>query len=215
VNQGKRNVVFVGFSKLEIEKLEFEDIREKKKIWNETDLTHRFPRLLYFDTLKEAKRHQGLILFYKMEEEFDFVKYDIENRKQFKNYEYIYLVIPNRNRIHSFYQVMNIAHITTKLSKIAAINFYNLAYHPGITVSLNEIYQQYLKNSKKIFSSIKLNNIEKLKAYTIGKTYIDVKASAKELDVSTKWIERYLIDMNYLYHNVGYDAEKKAWYIVK
>lgn len=214
MNQGKRNIVFVGFSEREIEKIEIEDIRNQKETWKDEDFTHRFPRLIYLDTLKKVRRHQGFMLFYKMEEDFDFVKYDIQNRKRFHNYEYVFLVTENR-RISNPYQVTNIAHITSKRSKIAIISFFHLAYHPSLTSSLNNVYQKYLENNQKNFSRMKLNNIEKLKTYVQGKTYIDIKKAASELNVSTKWIERYLIDMNFLYHNVGYDEEKRSFYITK
>lgn len=215
MNQGKRNIVFVGFSQQEIEKLEFKDIRDQKEAWTSTDITHRFPRLLYFDTVKEAKRHQGLILFYKIEEEFDFVKYDIQNRKQFKNYEYVFLVVPKKNKIDYFYQVSNITHIKTQVSKLALISFYHLAYHPSLMHCLNQMYKIHLENIQKKFSNIKLQNIEKLKQHVKKTTYINIKKTALLLHVSNKWVERYLIDMNFLYHNVGYDKRKKMWYIVK
>lgn len=215
MKQGKRNIVFVGFDQEELEKLEFKDIRESKEHWNNNDFTHRFPRLVYLDTLEQAKRHQGLILFLKMEEEFDFVEYDRKNRKKFKNYEYVFLVVKEKSNIQSFYQVVNLAHILNQYSKIAIIQFFHLRYHPSIHIVLEYIYKQTLQNSKKTLSRIRLENVEKLKTYTQNNKYIDIKKSAFELQVSTKWIKRYLMDMNLIYHNVGYDKQEQQFYVTK
>ena len=42
-----------------------------------------------------------------------------------------------------------------------------------------------------------------------------MKAIAFTLNVSTKSVERYLIDMNFVYRNVGYDKENRQYYITK
>lgn len=215
MNQGKRNIVFVGFQEKEIEQLKFKDIRSKKKVWNDTDLTHRFPRLVYLNSLKEAKRHQGLILFLKMEKEINFVEYDIKNRKQFKNYDYVFLIVDEKDRIERPYQIFNIVQIISWHSKIALMKISCLVYHPGLQVSLESLYEMYLKKSYQTLSKTRLHNIERLKQYVQDKTYIDIKKAALELHVSTKWIERYLKDMNFCYHNVGYDKEKRMFYVTK
>lgn len=216
MNQGKRNIVLVGFSEKEKERLEFMDIREKRESWSSIDLTHRFPRIVYLDTLKEAKRHQGLILFIRIEEEnLNFVEYDIKNRKKFKNYEYIFLVVNDKSNVAYSYQVVNIVHIINEISKIAIINVYHLIYHVALNHALNTIYKKYLENKNKKLSRIRLENVEKLKKYVKKGQYIDIKNDAFNLNVSTKWVERYLIDMNFVYHNVGYDKEKRQYYITK
>ncbi len=216
MNQGKRNIVLVGFNEKEKERLEFIDIREKKESWTSTDLTHRFPKIVYVDTLKEARRHQGLILFIRINEDnLNFVEYDIKNRKKFRNYEYVFLVVNDKSKIAYSYQVFNIAHIVNGISNIAVINAYNLIYHVALNQSLKTIYEKYLENYTKKLSRIRLENVEKLKNYVIESQYIDMKAIAFTLNVSTKSVERYLIDMNFVYRNVGYDKENRQYYITK
>lgn len=215
MNQGKRNIVLVGFTKEEIQKLELEDIRNQKETWTNKDITHRFPRLVFIDTWSSAKRHQGFLLFLKIEDDFDFVTYDIKYRKQFKNYRYVFLVPSGRSKIAYPYQIYNLTHIIHPYSKIAVIPFFYFAYHPSINQSIQYLYQYDLETQNKQLSQIRLKNVEKLNQYVKNKTYLDIKKTAFDLDVSTKWIERYLKDMNTVYQNVGYDRERKQFYITK
>ena len=58
-----RNIVICGFSPEEKNAHYIDDVRTTKADWDkDKDISHRFPYLVYIETLKEAFKHQGFIL---------------------------------------------------------------------------------------------------------------------------------------------------------
>ena len=96
MNHYSRNVVIVGLNEHEKSKLFFKDIKELKDEWKDDDYTHRFPHVIFEDTLKAGLKHQGFLLIVKMNlDDIDYVEYDIKNRHKFKKFYKVYLYDEN------------------------------------------------------------------------------------------------------------------------
>ena len=91
MNEYKRNVVIVGLTKEEKANLNLKDIKELN--WQDEDITHRFPHLIFVDTLEEALKHQGFLLITPKDyQELDNYTYEKKYRYKYKNYYQVYFI---------------------------------------------------------------------------------------------------------------------------
>lgn len=195
MNNLKRNVVFVGLTENQ-EKL----IREEGYKWD------KFPKLIFENNLEDALKHQGFMLVIKMDEMPDsFLNFDINNRHYFKNFDKVIYCIKNYR-----YTTNN---TISKLSKISfePMNYlYNFNPH-----YLVRVYQNYLQKNNVKKTEKRLNNMEMLYKYLKGKKKVTTEEIMNHFKVSSKWVQRYMLDVNEKYHNIGYEFINKYWYIVK
>ena len=81
MNDLKRNVVFVGLTE-----------NQQKLISEDSYKWDKFPKLIFEETLDAALKHQGFLIVIKAENmPNNFLKFDINNRHYFKNYDIIKL----------------------------------------------------------------------------------------------------------------------------
>lgn len=128
----RRNLILCGFSQVEKNSTNLSDIRERKDMWYGDDYTHRFPYLLYVNTLDEAFQHQGFLLIINCGIR-NMVEIDKNYRKKFKNYDMIMVVTDNNEALSKPDQYSGIY-------KISKNYLYGLFY-----MNVEEIYRNYKK----------------------------------------------------------------------
>lgn len=220
MNKSKRNIVYVDDGNGESyykKSLKLYDIREKRGYWNNIE-NHRFPYLVKVNSLKDIKRKQGFLLVLTMDDLYYEYKnivdvfvpdvYEIDRyvRKRFRNFKYVIII-----SIEKF----DYGHIPFSNIYVEYANKY-FDTNEGLNILINKLYKEYLESKEKNFSKQKMIKIEKLKSYLKGtrKKFITTKQIMNDLNVTEKWIQRYMKDMNYLYNNVGYNKKKRIWYVV-
>lgn len=206
----KRNVVIIG-------NYDINSIFDLKN-YREDNKYNRFPNILYIDNPNQIERKKGFLLISDIEEfkeldkelydneeygyKVDIYEFDRLNRKKFKNFEYVIIFsTSNYKRLDS---------LKLDYSNIIIINDNNCDRN-----MIYDLYDKSLNKKYKKISDIKMNNINKLKEYLRGKTYIKTKDIMDYFNVSDKWVKRYMKDMNDIYNNIGYNYVKKCWYKVK
>ena len=134
-----------------------------------------------------------------------FLTFDINNRHYFKNFTKVVFCV--KNYYYSSPDVL------LKMSKIS-FNPFNYLYNfnPHYLIKL---YQNYLQEINVKKTPKRLNNIEMLSKYLKGKKKVTTEEVMKHFGVSSKWVERYMFDVNQKYQNIGYEYLNKYWYIVK
>lgn len=153
------------------------------------NLKKLFDELYNCEVYKYQNNHMHLY------EKYDLYEYDRLNRSKFKNYRKVFIV-----SIDCLFDEYNYKNI-----------YSNIYYVNGF----NKLDLQINDNNFKI-SSIKNKNILKLKEYVDKQeNYFDSKEIMKQFNVSSRWIKRYMKDMNDIYNNIGYSYSKRKWYKVE
>lgn len=200
MNDCSRNIVILGFDK---DKIDLNDIRDVKDKWDSYSYinNHRFPYLVFVNCLDDALKHQGFMLIindniFNID---DYYLFDMKNRKRFKKYNLVLIL----NDDVSLINVSN-----NSLSKFKLIRKSNI----------NDLFVIHLYNefnlNKKSFTKKRIDKLERLKEYLKDKKYINSSEIASYFNISLRSVQRDMKDMNILYDNVGYDNDKRCWYIV-
>lgn len=196
----RKNVVYVGFSEEEKntinEKLIFFGIKRRKI------------NIIFEDNLKDGLKHQGKLIVIRMKKfDYDFKEYDIDNRHFFKNFDYV-CVCTNNSYIKSYFDCW--------YSKISIINISDIIRIPRVYIGQGSGYYLSKKRNNIKMTAKRRNNVDMLHNYLIRKRkYLKTKDIASELNVSIRWVERYMKDLIYIYGDIGYDKKEKTWYICK
>ncbi len=187
MNKAKKNIVIVGFSDIEKNSLGIPYI-EKGQVH-------------YVKTIKEAIKYQGYMLIIDNKDNIDITILDKKYRKSFNKFDIIWLY----NENYEYYK--------NKWSRIEKVNrniFYDNSY------ILSEEYDDYkLAKEKEIKTQYNLKKNNKLnKLYNYLKNYKTIKTIKieEDLKINARTIERYMEDLNQIYHNIGYDYTNNEWY---
>ena len=195
MNNLKRNVVFVGFNE-----------NQKKLISEDSYKWDKFPKLIFEDTLDGALKHQGFLIVIKIDNmPNNFLNFDVNNRHYFKNFDKVIYCVKNYHYITS--------NVLSKMSKITFEPF-NYIYNFS-SYFLIRMYKNFLEKNNSKKTKRRLNNIENLNKYLKGKKQVTTEEVMKQFGVSSKWVQRYMEDVNEKYHNIGYNFIDKYYYIVK
>ncbi len=203
-----RNLVLCGLSNAEKNSTYIEDVREYKDMWEEDDeYSHRFPYVVYVDTLEEAFNHRGfmLIINYGID---NIIEIDKKYRKKFKNYNMIICLDENFHNLHEF----------GRKDKYSGIYKMDREYlYGGFYQDLNDIYQKFKEEelSKKDLTLKVINKIHPILEFLKAEGSLKTKQIEEKFEYNAKSIERYMNYINILYNNVGYDYSKNEWYITK
>ena len=191
MNKTQKNVVVVGFSQIERNSLGIPYIDSGK--------------IHYLDSMEEAKKRQGYLLIYDNSDNMNLVEFDKKYRKVINKYELIYVYNEKYEWKHP-----------NKWSKIEKVG---RAIFMDISLSLSDQWDEYKvkkenEKPKKSFNSDKLLKINELYSYLKNYKVIKTKKISKDLKLNPRSIERYMSDINSIYHNIGYDYSKKEWYLI-
>lgn len=199
-----RNIVLCGFSPKEKKLHYLDDVRTTKNDWDEDeDISHRFPYLVYVNTLEEALHHQGFLLIINRniiktkEKEFD-IKY----RKRLAKYNLIMI-------LNDTYQGITKAN---RFSRIIKCNYEDFFLN-GMPYYIDYLYVNSFSKENKI---TKKNTIKLSELYEIikQKKEISTKEILKETGFSDRSIQRYMYNINKIYNCIGYDYSKNVWYFI-
>jgi len=187
MNKTKKNIVIVGFNESESRSIELPLIGKN----------------YYINDMKEASKHQGYLIIINNNDNIDIVSFDKKYRKILNKYEYIWLY--NEKYKNKYY-------------KFSRINLINRELFEYDCLSLWDEYDQYKysveNNRVKNYSAKRINNINKIYNYLKDYKIIKTKKISKDLNINIRNIQRYMKDINDIYHNIGYDYSNNEWYII-
>lgn len=190
MNKAKKNVVVVGFSKIERNSLSLPAI--------ENNVVH------YVDEIKEAIKYQGYMLVIDNSKNINLVDLDKRYRKSFRKFEKI--LIYNKDYKWSY----------NKWSRFEKINndiFYDMSYGMG------EEWDEYKLKMEQGNEPIKFNCDKKEKLNELInylKDYKTIKTEkiVSDLNMNIRSIQRYMSDLNEIYNSIGYDYSNNEWYFI-
>jgi len=199
-----RNIVFMGFTLEEQQKIKIIDTRSQKDEWSIlASYRKRFPYVLYLDDIAEALKHRGFAIIIKYRNEFLLEEFCQKYYKRLSK-KYYHVIICNNWPKNNF--------------QFETIDEERL-YDDRIMLEVNSWYFAFLKSEerrKKIEDKIKENQQKgkialELKNYLKNKDSITSKEIAKHFNIPLRTAQRYISYMNEIFENVKYDAKTKTW----
>lgn len=193
MNKVKKNIVVVGFTKEERNSLALPYLE------NQT--------IHYIDSLNQLTKYQGYLLLIDNSDNKSIVELDKKYRKSFNKYELIWIF---NDKYESFSYKDNYS----RIEKIGREIFYDYSY------SFQEDWDKYKYNKENDKQKIIKFNKDKQEQlnilYNYIKNYKNIKTNqiVKELGISERNIQRYMHDLNSIYHNIGYDYSLNEWYFI-
>ena len=189
MNKAKKNVVIVGF-----------EVEERNSIsypYIENSVVH------FCDTISEAIKYQGYMIIINNKENANLVAFDKKYRKSLNKYERVLIYNEKYNWIYDKW---------SRFEKVNRDIFDDYSYQFGEEWDRYKLEKEHEANKE--YSINKQKNIESL--YNYLKNYKTIKTSkiAKELNINERSIQRYMNDINNIYHNIGYDFSLNEWYFI-
>ena len=192
MNRAKRNVVVVGFTD-----------SEKNCLAIPYDNT-----VHYVNNLSEATHLQGYLIVIDNSINKSITEVDKKYRKTLNRFELIWLY----NEKYKGFRTKK-----DKWSRIEKVNrdLFKDGYSAAIEWNDYKYSKEHEKNTAKRINKDKSEQLKLLHKYTqkykTRKT-IEIK---QDLKLNTRSIQRYMNDLNYIYHNIGYDYSLNEWYFIK
>lgn len=193
MNKAKKNIVIVGFTKEERNSLALPYLE------NQT--------IHYIDSLNQLTKYQGYLLLIDNHDNKSIVELDKKYRKSFNKYELIWI-------FNDEYESFSYKDNYSRIEKIGREIFYDYSYN------FQEDWDQYKYNKENDKQKIIKFNKDKQEQLNILfnyiKNYKNIKTNqiVKELGISERNIQRYMHDLNSIYHNIGYDYSLNEWYFI-
>lgn len=185
MNKTKKNIVIVGFPSFERKSIGVPPIGN----------------ILYVNDMKAAKKHQGYLIIINNINKESIVNFDKKYRKTLNKYVKVWLY----HETYKYYK-----------DKYSKIELYNRDIFYDISDYLWEEYDKYKEsiNIKNKITLKHLNKINELNEYLKKFDTIKTVKIEKDLQINKRTIQRYMQEINTIYHNVGYDYSKNEWYII-
>ncbi len=189
----KKNIVIVGFTEIERNSISIPSLEEpycySQKVY-------------YVDSLDKVK-YQGYMLIVDNKDNISIRELDKKYRNIFNKFEVV--------RIYNEKYDSNYQEKWLSVEKIGRELFEYDGY------SLGEDWDSYKDRIENNKGSIRFNKDKKEKLdmlYNYIKNYETIKTKdiANALNLSERSIQRYMKDLNTIYHNVGYDYSNDEWY---
>ena len=202
------NVYVIGFD-------DYLDILDKSNIIrNEESDNYKylkdFPSIKHINSFKDAKDKCGFALIVNGDLIDDYIKFDINNRKYFNNIDRLYIYSEMNSNLYK--QFHNECY--NKYNK-----YYFIGYLGSFEISefLDEKFVKYNKEIKKDnhYHKSKLKVLNDINNYIKDKEYISSKEISDKFNISLRQVQRYMIDINNIYNNIGYDYSINKYYKCK
>lgn len=209
VKEKERNVVFIGFNNEEKSKNTF--ISGREYIFEERAAV--FPKIYYYENLKDAKRMHGYSVYIKVDYDLKYVKDNVVEldkyyRKKFRSFKSIILY----SELFKIGDYVNFGSYST-LGIIDKETLFNPRYNYFDYVF--ETYRKYCIDYKTLkLSKPKMEKLSLIRIMLKENKGITTKSLSTKLGISERNIQRYMHDMNELYNEIGYDESKNMWYKV-
>lgn len=189
MNKAKKNVVVVGFNQPQRNSLGIPYI--------DGGTIH------YVNTMRDASKYQGFLLVIDNKEKIDLISFDKKYRKTLNKYARIWLYHETYNWEYEKY---------SNIEKVGRYIFEDISY------SMTEEWEEYKKNQEKKqekkYNQTKQAKLEKLYSYLRNYKTIKTNQISQDLNLNARSIERYMKDLNHIYHNIGYDYSLNEWYLI-
>jgi len=190
MNKAKKNIVIVGFTAEERKSLSYPIIENSN--------------VKFCNSISDAIKYQGYMLILDNKANTNLIKLDKKYRKSFNKFER--LIIYNESYSCGINKWSRFEKIGRDI-----FNDYSFQY--------SEEWDKYKFNKEHELNKIEFNedkkeNIDLL--YNYLKKYKNIKTFQieKDLNINKRSIQRYMEDLNKIYHNIGYDYSNNEWYIV-
>lgn len=188
MNKAKKNIVVVGFKQAER---------------NCLGIPYNNP-IRYVDSLSEAIKYQGYLLVIDNSKDNSLIDLDKKYRKSFNKFELIWLYNKKYNYVYD------------KWSRIEKVNedIFNDGYNVGIEWDEYKYKKEHTKDKIVKYNTDKKEKLNIL--YNYLKDYKSRKTSeiSSDLNIDERTIQRYMSDLNNIYHNIGYDYTNNEWYFI-
>ncbi len=178
------------------------DKRDIAKYDDEDNNFFHFPYIKPVKNINDLQRKQGflLLIYDNFLEVKDCLSIDKKYRKLFNHFNLVYIITEDEEKLEQ-------GHI-----KYTNINFASEILDDE---DINELYYDYILNTETInFSSSKIKILSDINNFLKNKKTIKTNDLANNFNISIRQAERYMIDYNKLYRNIGYDYSKNEWYII-
>ncbi len=215
----KRNITYIGKYVDDEYKDNFKLKDINKFIFKEDKFN-----LVNVSSVKEIKRKQGFLAVLEISDLYEIDKaidwfddnsvykvnvYELDRkfRKYFKNFEYVIILITEE---------FDYGHIPFSNIYVEYKNKY-LDNEDGLNILIKNLYEEYSNKKEIKFTKKRWENIEKINIYLkkTRKKFFTTNELLKKFKVNEKWLQRYLKDVNRIYHNIGYNKKKRLWYVIK
>ena len=179
------------------------DKRNVVKYEDENNNFFHFPYIKSVKKIADLQRKQGFLLLiydYFLEAK-DCLSIDKKYRKLFNHFNLVYIITNDEEKLKQGY------------IKYTNINFANEILDD---YEITELYYDYILNTERVnFSSSKIQILSNINKFLKNKKTIKTVDLVNNFNVSIRQAERYMVDYNKLYQNIGYDYGKNEWYIVE
>ena len=189
MNKAKKNVVIVGFDDLEKRSISYPYI--------ENSIIH------FCDNISEAIKYQGYMIIINNSKNINLTFLDKKYRKSFRKYERVLVYNEKYNWTYDKW---------SRFEKVNREIFNDYSYQFGEEWDRYKSDKQNEVNKK--YNSIKRYRIEKLYNYLKDFKIIKTSKIVKDIDLNERTVQRYMEDINNIYHNVGYDYSNNEWYFI-
>ncbi len=196
MNTTKKNVVIVGFSEAEKRSVATPIMPEPYD---------NSQKIRYVESLKEASKYQGFMLIIDNSDDRPIVELDKKYRKLFNKFEMVIIYNESYTELHKYSKWNNISLVGRDL-------FYETLFY-----DVWDEYKEKKDNEVKLLNKFNKDKNERLKQlYNYIDNYKNRKTSdiAKYLNIDERTIQRYMIDLNNIHHNIGYDYFSNEWYFI-
>ena len=175
-----------------------------------TDLNYKLLPMEYYNnhmvdwaySLDNAYEHIGDILIYNNEYNESIISLDKKYRHLFNKYSIVLIY----NKTYSSYS----------LYKSKWFDIYTIGEDIKDSKFINRVIDEYeSKNIKLKFNKDKKEKIKILYNYIKKYETRKTKDIVKDLNINERSIQRYMHDLNSIYHNIGYDYSLNEWYFIK
>ena len=189
MNKAKKNVVIVGFENEEKNSISYPYL--------ENSVVH------FCNSISEAIKYQGYMIIINNTENVNLVAFDNKYRKSLNKYERILIYNEKYNWTYDKW---------SRFEKVNRFIFDDYSYQFGEDWYKYKLDKEHEVTKK--YNITKQSNLESL--YNYLKDYKTIKTSkvASDLNLNERTIQRYMEDINNIYHSVGYDCSKNEWYFI-
>lgn len=190
MNKAQKNIVIVGF------------IGEEK---NSLSLPYIDKgRVHYVDSIGDAIKYQGYLLIINNKDNIHLVELDKKYHKSFQKFAKVWIYNENYKWQKDHW---------------SGIEKVNRDIFMDISLSLSEEWEEYktqIENGSKPlkFHLAKKKKLDDLYLYLKNFKAISTQQIVKDLKINARTVERYMSDLNTIYHNIGYDYNQNEWYLI-
>lgn len=191
MNKAKKNIVVVGFNQIER---------------NSLGIPYDNP-IHYVGSLSDTTKYQGYLILIDNKINKSLIELDKKYRKTFNKFELIWVYNENYDGHRKYYD---------KWSRIEKVN--SNIFNDGYSSSIEwDEYKYNKEHSKERIIKYNTDKKEKLNLlYNYLKKYKTRKTTeiVRDLNIDSRTIQRYMNDLNNIYHNIGYDYSSNEWYFI-